>query len=128
MSAVDMANPIAGPAAPLAQARPEAFLLTILVPMYNEEAAADPFFDALLPVLDACGGAAEVLFIDDGSADATVERVLARQATDPRSKLISFTRNFGKEVARLVNPLHTIGGGGTMAPLAERSKGRFIRK
>jgi glycosyltransferase involved in cell wall biosynthesis len=99
MSAVDMANPIAGPAAPLAQARPEAFLLTILVPMYNEEAAADPFFDALLPVLDACGGAAEVLCIDDGSADATVERVLARQATDPRIKLISFTRNFGKEAA-----------------------------
>ena len=101
MSTVDIAKPIAGPV--ISAARPEAFRLTILVPMYNEEAAADPFFDALLPVLDACGGAGatetEVLCIDDGSSDATVERVLARQATDPRIKLISFTRNFGKEAA-----------------------------
>lgn len=94
-----MANPIEDPAAPIVQARPAEFLLTVLVPMYNEEAAADPFFDALLPVLDACGVEAEVLCIDDGSTDATVERVLARQATDPRIKLISFTRNFGKEAA-----------------------------
>ncbi len=94
-----MANPIVGPAASLARARPEAFLLTILVPMYNEEASVGPFFDALLPVLDATGAEAEILCIDDGSADATVERVLARQATDPRIKLISFTRNFGKEAA-----------------------------
>ncbi|MEE8454435.1 MAG: glycosyltransferase family 2 protein [Limibaculum sp.] len=99
MSTGDMANPIEDPAAPIVQARPAEFLLTVLVPMYNEEAAADPFFDALLPVLDACGVEAEVLCIDDGSTDATVERVLARQATDPRIKLISFTRNFGKEAA-----------------------------
>ena len=97
MSAVEIMNPIAGPA--FAVARPEAFLLPIVIPMYNEEASADLFFDALLPVLDACGGEAEILCIDDGSADATVERVLARQRTDPRIKLISFTRNFGKEAA-----------------------------
>lgn len=98
MSAVEIANPIAGPA--IAAARPEAFRLSILVPMYNEEASAGPFLDALLPALDACGaGEAEVLCIDDGSSDATVERVLARQQADPRIRLISFTRNFGKEAA-----------------------------
>jgi glycosyltransferase involved in cell wall biosynthesis len=97
MSTVDMVNPVAGPA--LAAARPEVFRLTILVPMYNEEASADQFFDALLPELDACGAEAEVLCIDDGSSDATVERVLARQQRDPRIRLISFTRNFGKEAA-----------------------------
>jgi len=97
MSTVEIANPIAGPA--IAEARAEAFLLSIVIPMYNEAESADRFFDALLPVLDACGGEAEVLCIDDGSADATIERVLARQRTDPRIKLISFTRNFGKEAA-----------------------------
>lgn len=97
MSIGEIENPIAGPA--IAVARPETFLLSIVVPMYNEEDSADPFFDALLPVLDACGGEAEVLCIDDGSSDATVERVLARQRADTRIKLISFTRNFGKEAA-----------------------------
>lgn len=102
MTAVETADPAARPA--LAPARPEAFRLTILVPMYNEEASAGAFFDALLPELDALGldargASAEVLCIDDGSADATVERVLARQRGDPRIKLISFTRNFGKEAA-----------------------------
>jgi glycosyltransferase involved in cell wall biosynthesis len=97
MSTVEIANPIAGPA--IAETRAEAFLLSVVIPMYNEAESADRFFDALLPVLDACGGEAEVLCIDDGSADATVERVLARQRIDPRIKLISFTRNFGKEAA-----------------------------
>jgi glycosyltransferase involved in cell wall biosynthesis len=104
MSTIDMAGPIPNIGPAFSAARSEAFLLTIVVPMYNEQESADPFFDALLPVLDAlgldaCGGEAEVLCIDDGSTDATVERVLARQQTDPRIKLISFTRNFGKEAA-----------------------------
>ncbi len=96
MTTADMDNPAAGLAA---APRPEPFRLTILVPMYNEQDTAGPFFDAILPVLDATGAEAEILCIDDGSADATVERVLARQAADPRIKLISFTRNFGKEAA-----------------------------
>jgi len=97
MTTVDIVTPAASPALPAP--RPEAFSLTVLVPMYNEEAAVGPFFDALLPVLDATGAEAEVLCIDDGSTDATVERVLARQRLDARIKLISFTRNFGKEAA-----------------------------
>ncbi len=96
MTTADMENPAAGLAvAP----RPEPFRLTILVPMYNEQDTAGPFFDAILPVLDSIGADAEILCVDDGSADATVERVLARQRTDPRIKLISLTRNFGKEAA-----------------------------
>lgn len=97
MSDTDLPNPATGrdTAAP----RPERFVISILVPMYNEAESVGPFFDALLPVLDACGGEAEVICIDDGSTDATVEQVLARQRTDPRIRLISFTRNFGKEAA-----------------------------
>ena len=98
MSAVEIITPDPGLA--LAVARPERFRLSVLVPMFNEEAAADPFFDALLPAIDACGAVeAEVICIDDGSSDGTVQRVLARQAAEPSITLISFTRNFGKEAA-----------------------------
>lgn len=67
--------------------------------MCNEADSIDAFFDALPPVLDATSAEAEVLCIDDGSTDATVERVLARHGADARIKLITFTRNFGKEAA-----------------------------
>jgi len=101
MTAVDMENAIArsAPADLVVLPRPDPCRLSILVPMYNEEDSVGPFFDALLPVLDATGAEAEVLCVDDGSADATVARVLERQRADPRIRLISFTRNFGKEAA-----------------------------
>ena len=108
MSAVDIVTP--EPRAVLAPARPESFRLSVLVPMFNEEASADLFLDALLPELDACGAAQiEVLCIDDGSSDATVERLLARQAHEPRIKIISFTRNFGKEAALSAGVDHCTG-------------------
>ena len=64
MSTIDMADPIPNIGPAFSAARPEAFLLTIMVPIYNEQDSADPFFDALLPALDslkldACGTSAD---------------------------------------------------------------------
>lgn len=98
-----------GSAAAALAPRPERWRLSVVVPMFNEAAAIDPFLDALLPVLDATGAEAEVLCIDDGSSDATAERVLARQAADRRLKLIVFTRNFGKEAALSAGLDHVTG-------------------
>lgn len=83
----------------LSPGRPDPFRLSVVVPMLNEAASIDRFLDALMPVLAATGAEAEVICVDDGSTDATVERVLARHAADPRIRLIAFTRNFGKEAA-----------------------------
>ncbi|MCL5777765.1 glycosyltransferase family 2 protein [Limibaculum sp. FT325] len=84
---------------PVAGARLDPFRLSIIVPMFNEEEAVDPFLDRLLPVVAGLAGDFEVLCIDDGSRDATVARVLARRGAEPRVKLIALARNFGKEAA-----------------------------
>ena len=98
-AAARTAIPVADPTATGDTDRPEKVSLSVIVPMCNEADSIDAFFDALLPVLDATDAEAEVLCVDDGSTDATVDRVLARQSADARIKLIAFTRNFGKEAA-----------------------------
>jgi glycosyltransferase involved in cell wall biosynthesis len=77
----------------------DSFLLSIVVPMYNEEETVDRFLGLLLDALELWGGACEVICIDDGSTDLTLERVLASRERDPRVQAISLTRNFGKEAA-----------------------------
>ncbi|MDO5544619.1 MAG: glycosyltransferase family 2 protein [Eubacteriales bacterium] len=72
--------------------------ISIAVPCYNEEPALEPFFAA---VTDVAGQMHDVefefLFIDDGSRDGTLEKILELSRRDSRVKYISFSRNFGKE-------------------------------
>ena len=72
--------------------------ISIAVPCYNEEPALDPFFDAVSAVAEQMPGVEfEFLFIDDGSRDRTLEKILELSRRDSRVKYISFSRNFGKE-------------------------------
>jgi glycosyltransferase involved in cell wall biosynthesis len=89
--------------------------LSIVVPMYNEEAVLDAFFDRMLPVLEAVGESFEIIFVDDGSRDRSVEIVLDRRVMDPRIKLISLSRNFGKENALTAGLDHA--GGQAVIPV-----------
>jgi glycosyltransferase involved in cell wall biosynthesis len=74
-------------------------LLSVVIPVHNEAANLDPLLERLRLVLEAVGLAYEIVIIDDGSGDDTVARVRALSQHDPRIKLVSFSRNFGKEVA-----------------------------
>lgn len=76
--------------------RPE---LTILVPVYNEQDSIAPFVAALTPVLDGITRDWEILFVNDGSRDATIAEIRAAHGRDPRIVAIDFSRNFGKESA-----------------------------
>lgn len=73
--------------------------LSLIIPMHNEA----PVLDALFERLDATVGglklALEIICIDDGSRDDTLERLRLRAATDARIRAISLSRNFGKEAA-----------------------------
>ncbi len=73
------------------------FLLSIVIPVYNEECNIDPLLKRLLPVISKYDY--EVIFISDGSKDNT-EKAIKQIATKNNCiKLISFMRNFGHQMA-----------------------------
>lgn len=71
---------------------------SIVVPARNEEESIQPLYDAVKPVLEKMGEF-ELIFIDDGSEDQTLERMQQLRAQDPRVKIIQFRRNFGQTAA-----------------------------
>ncbi|MCL4363794.1 glycosyltransferase family 2 protein [Patescibacteria group bacterium] len=72
-------------------------LITVVVPVYNEEQNIKPLLDRLLPVVKKYQY--EVIFVDDGSTDKTAGVVKKYSAKNPALKLISFYRNFGHQMA-----------------------------
>ena len=73
--------------------------LSVVVPMYNEADSCGVFFSAIVPVLEACVGSYEIICVDDGSADATLEALRRHRAANPAIKIVGLSRNFGKEAA-----------------------------
>ena len=72
--------------------------LSLVVPCYNEAENVIPFQEAVIQAFDGCGYDYEIVFVDDGSTDATLHnltKVFAAQACPV--KVVSFSRNFGKE-------------------------------
>ncbi len=77
-------------------------LLSIVVPCYNEEETVDLFFEALMKVLRTMDLKYEVIFVNDGSKDSTLEKMVRLYHANPGVvKVIDFSRNFGKEGALL---------------------------
>ncbi len=73
--------------------------LSIVIPVLNEADNVDPLLARLLPIIERCVSSYEILFIDDGSTDATMLAIHRAHMANPRVGGISFSRNFGKEVA-----------------------------
>jgi polyisoprenyl-phosphate glycosyltransferase len=73
--------------------------LSVVIPVYNEGANIGPLCDRVVPVLVRITPDWEIVFIDDGSQDDTAAAIRARHAREPRVGAISFSRNFGKEIA-----------------------------
>ncbi len=76
-------------------------LLTIVVPAYNEQDNIALMAERVAAVLTPEGIPYELLFVDDGSKDATYARMLAAAKADAHVRGIGFSRNFGKEAAIL---------------------------
>lgn len=79
--------------------RAEPIELSIVVPVYREADNIAPLCARLVPVLEGLTDAFEVLFVDDGSTDATLAAIRLENAREPRIVSVSLSRNFGKEVA-----------------------------
>lgn len=84
--------------------------LSLVVPCYNEGENVIPFHEAALNAFQDCGYEIEIVYIDDGSRDATLhnlKKVYARK--DCRVKIVSFSRNFGKEAGIYAGLQHASG-------------------
>jgi len=73
--------------------------ITIITPCYNEEEALPIFCREATNVLSSMGVDYELLFVNDGSRDKTLDELRKLAAGDDHVKYISFSRNFGKEAA-----------------------------
>jgi glycosyltransferase involved in cell wall biosynthesis len=75
--------------------------LSVVVPCYNEEAVVQKLAEVLDEELSQLTDDYEVLLVDDGSRDRTLELLRTLNEVNPRMKYLSFSRNFGKEAAML---------------------------
>ena len=73
--------------------------LSDIVPVFNESEVLPQLRGRLEPVLAQCTTDYEILFVNDGSTDDTLTLLKTWAAQDPRIKIISLSRNFGKEAA-----------------------------
>jgi len=85
------------------------FRLSIVVPMYNESEVCDIFFERTLPILEKITPDFEIICVDDGSRDNTPLLLVAAHRRDKRIKIVSLSRNFGKEIALTAGIDHATG-------------------
>lgn len=82
--------------------------VSIIVPCYNEEGNIEVLVDAVAKALKDTQNY-ELILIDDGSADSTLEHIKATAKTRPHVKYISFSRNFGHQAALRAGLAHATG-------------------
>jgi glycosyltransferase involved in cell wall biosynthesis len=83
--------------------------LTIVVPLHNEAVNVDALCARLMSVLRSLGVIFEVVFVNDGSADDTLAKLLAASGREPTLKVVDLSRRFGKEAALSCGLAHASG-------------------
>ncbi len=83
--------------------------ITVVVPCYNEAAVLPAFHDRLRRTMDGIGLPWDVIYVDDGSHDATRAVIAALQRQDPHATILGLSRNFGKEAALTAGLDHASG-------------------
>ena len=74
-------------------------MISLVIPLYNEEKLVDELMSRCLKVLNEIGDDFELIIIDDGSKDQTLEKLINRKENEKRIKIISLSRNFGHQAA-----------------------------
>jgi glycosyltransferase involved in cell wall biosynthesis len=83
--------------------------LSIIVPAYNEEEVLPEFHTRLSAVLNKIGCESEVVYVNDGSTDRTLNIIDGLRQGDARVAVIDLSRNFGKEIAMTAGFDHAVG-------------------
>lgn len=84
-------------------------VLSLVVPMYNEEDNVGEFYAQVKAVLERMGEPWEIVCVNDGSRDTTLALLVALHQVDARVKVVNFSRNFGKEIALTAGLDHALG-------------------
>lgn len=74
-------------------------LLSVVVPLYNEEAVIAEFHERLVAALGRLELSTEIIYVNDGSTDGSLGLLLEFRRRDPRIAIVDLSRNFGKELA-----------------------------
>jgi polyisoprenyl-phosphate glycosyltransferase len=83
--------------------------LSVVVPVYNEQASINQFYQSLHEVLSDLGMTHEIIFCNDGSVDTTLARLKDIASRDKDVRILSLSRNFGKEVATAAGMQASVG-------------------
>ncbi|TDD25629.1 glycosyltransferase [Kribbella turkmenica] len=83
--------------------------LSLVVPCFNEVEVIERFHEAVSRDLAAIGRPYEIVYVDDGSDDGTLDALVQLADTDPSVRYLSFSRNFGKEAAMLAGLRYAAG-------------------
>ena len=73
--------------------------LSVILPVYNEEDNILELHNEIAAVLDDIDGPTEIIYVDDGSADSTLEKLQNIHSQDDRAVVVEFRRNFGQTAA-----------------------------
>lgn len=74
-------------------------LISIVIPIYNEEPNIAPLYERVCAVMDSSGYAWELVTVNDGSRDASLALLTELASRDERVKVVNFARNFGHQLA-----------------------------
>jgi glycosyltransferase involved in cell wall biosynthesis len=83
--------------------------LSIIVPLYNERENVNPLYSAIVNAVTPLGVDYEILFVDDGSTDATFDNACALAAKDHRLRVLRFRKNYGQTAAMAAGIDHARG-------------------
>ena len=84
-------------------------VISIVVPCYNEESVVKIFLNYIEPILKNINKSYEIIFINDGSTDNTLEVLLDAKEKHKYIRILNLSRNFGKEAALTAGLEHTNG-------------------
>lgn len=86
-------------------------LLSVVVSVYNEEKALEKFYKETTEILRTAAWEYELIFVNDGSTDSSLETLTSLASADTRVKVVSFSRNFGHEAAMIAGLDYSRGDG-----------------
>jgi polyisoprenyl-phosphate glycosyltransferase len=83
--------------------------LSVVIPVFNEETNIREVYQRVAAELESVACGFEIIFIDDGSTDSSVDQIASLHRLDPRVKLLSLSRNFGHQTALTAGMDHARG-------------------